>query len=438
MKISFLSGTRADYSKIKPYINYLLKNQKDKEIYIFITGMHILKKYGSTGQEIRRDFGKKCHLVFDKTFKETNTSQEAAHILASYDHHLQKDRIDFVFVHGDRPEALSGAIAARLNNIPLCQIEAGDLSGSIDDSIRHAITKLAHRFLIADKAAQKVLLLSGENKENIFIVGNSSLTNDFPGDKTLLKKYHIPFDRYAILIYHPVTTLNASAIKSEIQTLMQHLSRSGLNYIVIMPNNDLNHQIILDEYQKYKNNSHFCFFKSLPIEVFTSLLKKAQFLIGNSSCGLKEAPYYSVPVIDIGLRQQNRFIKNTYFHHLRSFNQLNKLITKLTASKRNGTSPDFKTLFLKRLKNAFSCSFWQPPIQKDLFASSGKIRLKYFLCAFLCLLGLCFLFGIYHHPKITILKWFGGLSYPTYFYGNSCGKDPLSANAKKTHFYFFK
>ena len=335
MKISFLSGTRADYSKIKPYITYLLENQKDKEIHLFVTGMHMLKKYGNTHQEVENDFNGSCHITLDKDFSEQNTSQEMAHTISAYDKHLRRDHIDFVFVHGDRPEALAGAIAARLNNIPVCQIEAGDLSGSIDDSIRHAITKLAHRFLVSDAQAKQILLQLGESPKDIFVIGNSSLANDIAETTNIFQSYDIPFEKYAILIYHPVTTLSTEKIQNEIQILMKKLAESKQNYVVIMPNNDLNHQIILDEYQNYQDSEHFRFFASLPLDIFTNLLKKAQFLVGNSSCGIKEAPYYQVPVIDIGMRQQNRHnnLKSKYFNHLDSLENLNELIDKICSKK---------------------------------------------------------------------------------------------------------
>ena len=373
MRISFLSGTRADYSKIKPYIEYL-KTKKNAEIYLFVTAMHVLPKYGNTYQEIQKDFGKKCHVILDKTFSESNTSQEFAHIISAYDKHLRNHKIDFVFVHGDRPEALAGAITCRLNNIPLCQIEAGDQSGSIDDSIRHAITKLAHRFLVSDKMAENILLKLSEDKKNIFVTGNSSLANKFKIDHFKPSDYNIPFTEYAILIYHPVTTVQARFIQKEIRTLMKCLIQSGLNYVVIMPNNDLHNQIILKEYDKNKRNEHFCFFKSLPTDIFTNLLINAQFLIGNSSCGIKEAPYYHIPVIDIGTRQQNRYqhLDSKYFHHVNSVSKIPNLIREICRQKSKGKTNHFRQSFFKKLGHVFKPSFWNPNIQKTPIPAQKK------------------------------------------------------------------
>ena len=365
IRISFLSGTRADYSKIKPYIEYL-SDRPDTDIFVYATGMHMLAKYGKTYQEIEKDFKGRIHIVLDPSFRETTTSQETAHIISAYDKHLTADKIEFVFVHGDRPEALAGAIAARLNNIPLCQIEAGDLSGSIDDSIRHAITKLSHQFLVSDKAAETILLQLGEEKSHIFITGNSSLANIIP-PLTAADKRKIPYDKYAILIYHPVTTLSAKDIQKEVKTLMRELDHSGLNYVVILPNNDLNHRVILDEYKKYTQNPRFCFFKSLPLELFTALLKQAQFLVGNSSCGIKEAPYYQVPCIDIGSRQHNRYwdLNLSCFHHTDTAQDLNVLIQKIIRQQKKKRLLSFRQLFFNRLNRVFTPDFWHPNIQKE-------------------------------------------------------------------------
>ena len=97
--ISFISGTRADYGKIKPYIDFLC-NQENKKVFVFTTGMNMLKKYGSTYKFIKSDLKKKCIVRTDKKFKPTSTALETAHILKTYDKHLKKDKIDFIFVHG--------------------------------------------------------------------------------------------------------------------------------------------------------------------------------------------------------------------------------------------------------------------------------------------------------------------------------------------------
>ena len=362
INISFLSGTRADYGKIKPYIEYLLQ-KNNIQIHLFLTGMHTQNKYGKTYTEIEQDLGSVCHIINDIDICEIDTSTETAHIIKSYSDHLKTDKIDFVFIHGDRSEAMAGALAAVFNNIPICHIEAGDLSGSIDDSLRHAISKLSHRFFVADKQAKSLLIQMGESENSIHIVGNSSLAN-IPIQK--IQNHTFPSQNYGILIYHPTTTISADIIQSEISQIMKALVNDQRSYVIIMPNNDLNHQIILDVYKQYQTNPKFAFFKSLPFGTFQYLLKNADVLIGNSSCGVKEAPYLGTHVIDIGIRQQNRYthLDLPTFKHLNNIGKLPQILSKLPSLSKSISHEHYRKQFFKTLDAIITDNFWQPALQK--------------------------------------------------------------------------
>ena len=364
--ISFISGTRADYGKIKPYIDFLC-NQENKKVFVFTTGMNMLKKYGSTYKFIKSDLKKKCIVRTDKKFKPTSTALETAHILKTYDKHLKKDKIDFVFVHGDRPEVLAAAQAAVFNNIPVCHIEAGDFSGSVDELIRHATSKLSHRFLVADERAKQTLLQMGEKEDSIFITGNSSLAfkieDPTKKELSLLNSYK----NYGVLIYHPVTTLDKKILKEEIDSLMSALDKSEKDYVVILPNNDLGSEIILKTYQKYATNEKFHFIKSFSFNAFNYVLKNADFLIGNSSCGIKEAPFYQVPVIDIGCRQNNRFehLNLKDFYHLNDLSKIEETILKIQNKKKKPIKYHYREAFFKTLKKVFTDDFFDVKVQKE-------------------------------------------------------------------------
>ncbi len=371
--ISFISGTRADYGKIKPYIDFLVQ-QKDTKVFVFITGMNMLKKYGSTYKHIQKDLKKNCTIILDKKFQELGAALEMAHIIQAFDNHLKKEEISFVFVHGDRPEVLAASSTAVLNNIPVCHIEAGDLSGSVDELIRHATSKLASRFLVADKQAEQILLQLGEERTSIHITGNSSLSFliNPPTPKETAQLNQIK--NYGILLYHPVTTLKKSVLKKEAVTLMQQLEITQKEYIVIAPNNDLGSDIILKTYQQYQHNKKFHFFKSLSFEAFNYALKNADFLVGNSSCGIKEAPFYGVPVINIGCRQNNRFqhlmLKN--FYHLDSPDNLSDVISKIKKSTTEKRTINYREDLFKKLESIFTEEFFNAKIQKPF----QKISLK--------------------------------------------------------------
>ena len=363
--ISFISGTRADYGKIKPYIDFL-SEEKEKNVFVFTTGMNMLKKYGSTYKFIKNDLKKKCTIRIDKSFKPSSTALETAHIIKAYDKHLRKDKIDFVFVHGDRPEVLAATQAAIFNNIPVCHIEAGDFSGSVDELIRHATSKLSQRFLVGDELAKKTLLQMGEKEDSIFITGNSSLAFQIEEptkqELTILNSYQ----NYAVLIYHPVTTLSPQTVREEISSLMQELNETDKDYIVILPNNDLGSEIILKAYQKYATNKKFHFIKSFSFNAFNYLLKNADFLIGNSSCGIKEAPFYQVPVIDIGLRQHNRYdhLNLKDFYHLDDLSKIKETINLIQKRKKNPVKHHYREAFFKTLKKVFTDDFFDVKVQK--------------------------------------------------------------------------
>ena len=369
LNISFISGTRADYGKIKPYIDFLA-TKENKKIHVFVTGMNILKKYGETYKYIQEDLKDTTLLDIDKSFKEKTTLEELNHIITQYNQHVQKNKIDFVFVHGDRPEVLAACIVATFNNIPICHIEAGDISGSVDEAIRHASSKLSHRFLVCDNQAKNRLLKMGEHPNSIFITGNSSLAF-----KTKTSSLKIPFKSYAILIYHPVTTLSKETVKQEIEYILKNLDQAQKETIVILPNNDLNQDVIVESYKKYQKNKYFKFYKSLKFDDFQKVLKNADFLIGNSSCGIKEAPYYNVPVINIGCRQNKRFehlkLKN-FFHHQEN-EDLQKLIHNLTKKSRSKSKSKNKIKinaknFYNNLNHIFTDEFFNVKTQKTFYS----------------------------------------------------------------------
>lgn len=302
LNVSFITGTRADYGKIKPIIEYFL-SKNCFNIYIFVCGMHLQKKYGYTIKFVEKDFKKNCHIVKNKQDNCEDTTATTSVILKNYGKHLSNDNIDFVFVHGDRPDTLAAAMASSFHNIPVCHIEAGELSGSIDEALRHAVSKFSHKFLVSDNQAKKILCHLGENPKDVHVIGDTSLANNLIANR----RRSFLFFEYAILMYHPVTTLNPEYIHQDIQEIMSQLIATNLNYIVIMPNNDKYNEIIVQEYYLHKNNPRFKFYKSIPFDVFTDILKHSLFLVGNSSCAIKEAPYYNIPAIDIDERQNGRY-----------------------------------------------------------------------------------------------------------------------------------
>lgn len=306
-KILFLTGTRADFGKIKSLIQ-ILENHQDFEVFVFVTGMHLQKEYGYTLLEIERCGFTNVH-TFENHTHETTMDLTLAKTIEGLSAYVKDCRPDMIVIHGDRVEALAGAIVGSLNNILVSHVEGGEVSGTIDELIRHSTSKMSHVHFVSNESAKNRLMQMGELSESIFTIGSPDVdimfSNNLPDLKTAKDYYEIPFDTYAVVMFHPVTT-EAKEMQQYANDFVASLLEDTHNYVVIFPNNDLGSNTILQAYEKLKNNNRFRIFPSLRFEYFLTLLKKAQFIIGNSSAGIREAPYYGLPIINIGTRQQNR------------------------------------------------------------------------------------------------------------------------------------
>ncbi|PPK58425.1 UDP-N-acetylglucosamine 2-epimerase (hydrolysing) [Malaciobacter marinus] len=324
-RIVFLTGTRADFGKIKSLIKITQKS-KLFDVHIFATGMHMIAKYGKTIIEIEKS-GFKNIYPFINHDDIDHMDRNLAKTIDGFSHYILEIKPDLIVVHGDRIEAMAGAIVGSLNNILVTHIEGGEISGTIDELIRHSISKLSHIHLTSNEQAKKRLIQMGEDRNCIFNIGSPDLdvmnSKNLPTLKVVKKYYEIDFKEYAIVMFHPVTT-EMVKLKKQIKTFLNSLIKSDLNYIVIYPNNDMGSNIILEEYKKITDNNKFKIYPSLRFEYFLVLLKNAQFIIGNSSAGIREAPYYNIPTINIGNRQNNRVKSKT----IKSIDFIEKDITK--------------------------------------------------------------------------------------------------------------
>ena len=307
-KILFLTGTRADYGKIKSLMKQV-ENHKKFELYIFVTGMHMLSMYVSTWKEIEKDGFKNIYHFINQT---SNSHMDIAlsNTIIGLSNYISEIKPDMIVVHGDRLEGLAGAIVGAFNNIKVAHVEGGEVSGTIDESIRHAITKLSHIHLVSNDEAKNRIIQLGEPADNIFVIGSPDidimLSNHLPSLDEVKKRYEFDFENYAILMYHPVTT-EVEKLKANIKNVVDAVIESQRNYIVIYPNNDVGSHIILEEYERLLHNNHFRLYPSMRFEYFLTLLKHTDFMIGNSSAGIRETGIYCIPSIDIGNRQKGRY-----------------------------------------------------------------------------------------------------------------------------------
>lgn len=317
-KILFITGTRADYGKIKSLLK-TVEADPDFELYIFVSGMHLVDKLGSTYKEVLKDRYKNTYVDFSQA-NSGIMSFDLGDVISNLTNYVRKIKPDMIVIHGDRIDALAGAIVGALNNIVVGHIEGGELSGTIDESIRHANTKLSHFHFVSNEEAKGRLIQLGEEVKRIFVIGSPDidvmLSDKLPSFEEAKSRYEINFDKYGICMYHPVTT-EVDFLKEHIESLVSAMIESGKDYIVVYPNNDLGSDIIINEYERFKGNEHFRIFPSLRFEYFLVLLKHADFMLGNSSAGIRETGVYAVPSIDLGTRQQGRYSeKNKNLQHV--------------------------------------------------------------------------------------------------------------------------
>ena len=365
--IVFLSGTRADFGKLKSLIK-ISSEAKEFNVHIFATGMHLQEEYGYTVNEIVKSGFQNIH-TFSNHTEESTMDLTLAKTIEGLSSFVKDVKADLLIVHGDRVETLAGAIVGSLNNILVGHVEGGEVSGTIDELIRHSISKLSHIHFVANDEAKNRLLQMGELENHIYIIGSPDVdimfSENLPTIYETLEYYDIPYENYNILMYHPVTTERNN--KECATSLVQAVLEDEGNYIVIKPNNDMGSKEVNQALLELENNSRFSIFPSLRFEYFLVLLKHCNFIIGNSSAGVREAPYYGVNSIDIGKRQLNRAKSDSIIHTSNNKKDIAAAIQIVKEKERSDQNLSFgigqsDKLFVDLLK---SKSLWAIPCQKQ-------------------------------------------------------------------------
>ena len=366
--ILFVTGTRADFGKIKSLIRGV-DSDPAFQCSIFATGMHLLKKYGSTVHEIQKEGFTRIFPFFNQS---TDTSQfmdmTLAETIRGLSFYVSENPPDLLVVHGDRIETLAGAIVGALQGIRTAHIEGGEKSGTVDELIRHAVSKLAHIHFVSTNENKKRLIQMGEHENNIFVIGSPDIdimiNDNLPNINEVREYYNINFSKYCLFMYHPVVT-ELDIIEKNIHEVVEFMKMAKRNFVIVYPNNDTGSSIILKKLDELKGNSRFRIFPSIRFESFLTLIQHAQCVIGNSSCGIHEAPIYGIPTINIGSRQKNRFQCRSIFNVPEDRMQILNVLESLPAhcepvlAYGKGNS---KELFINALHDAM---IWETQLQKS-------------------------------------------------------------------------
>lgn len=301
----FVTGTRADFGKLEPLAS--AAQDAGFAVTFFVTGMHMLERYGLTKLEVHRMPGVTVHEFLNQRPGDPQDMVLAKTVIGFSDF-VKEHTPDLVIIHGDRVEALSCALVCATNYIRCAHIEGGEVSGTIDEIYRHCNSKLAsHHFVSSADAGRRVMAL-GEDASKIYAIGSPEL--DFHAGPSgisfadVKNRYDLPFDDFGVCVFHPVTS-EADTIGAQASALFETLDQSGHNFVVIAPNNDPGSDAIFAALAQLPKD-RFRVLPSMRFAHFSELMKAAQAMIGNSSAGVREAPFIGLPSLDIGTRQTNR------------------------------------------------------------------------------------------------------------------------------------
>jgi len=336
-KICVFISNRANYSSIKSVLIEIKKNKKIN-LQLIVGSGAILEKYGNVSNIIKNDGFKidsDISVMIEGSTPETMSKSTGLSII-ELSVVLKNLKPDLNIVIGDRYENFSFAVASAFLNIPIAHTMGGEISGTIDESIRHAITKFSHLHFTASKDAYKRVIKLGEVPRNVFLVGCpridlvkkvisskkkinfNQILKEGVGDKIDLNQ---PF---LMLSQHPVTTEFFSARKQIKETLLA-IKKINLPTIVFWPNPDAGSDEISKELRKWREfgqANKMYFVKNIVTEDYIRLMNKTSCLIGNSSSGIRESAFIGTPVVNIGTRQNNRTSANNVINSSNNFNQI--------------------------------------------------------------------------------------------------------------------
>ena len=307
-KILVVTGTRAEYGQLRSTMD-AIRAHHDLDLKLLVTGMHTLKSYGNTHEEIKKDGYTIDSVVPVREGGDMlqNLSQEIDGIR----NYCMNERPDCVLVLGDRDEPFAAAIVATHLNIPVAHIHGGDKSGpSVDESIRHTITKMAHiHFPGTHKSALNIRAM-GEEPWRIFEIGTvvlDILEKETLFDRTrVAQELHLdPVRAWLTVVQHPVAFASTTLPEQITPTIRALENFPEYEKIVLYPNSDTGTEIFVEAIQTLKG-SRYHVVKSLPRDVYMSAVKESDALIGNSSAGMVETSHLGTPTVDIGDRQKGR------------------------------------------------------------------------------------------------------------------------------------
>ncbi|MGP0565560.1 MULTISPECIES: UDP-N-acetylglucosamine 2-epimerase [unclassified Nitrospina] len=310
-KILYVTGTRADFGLLRSTLESVHRDP-DLDLALCVTGMHLSEHYGNTVKEIESSglrIAARVPVALDETSGASMARALGSELIGMVDA-FEFERPDAVLVLGDRGEQLAGALAAIHLNLPVVHLHGGERSGTVDEPVRHAISKLAHYHFVATETSFDRLVKMGERRDRIFITGAPGLD----GLKELVRHTRKdlcaaedldPAQPVALVLFHSVVQEIDSMARQTVH-LMEALVENGVQAVILLPNADAGGNHIRGVIEQYRNQKGLRVRVHMPREEFVSWLACADAMAGNSSSGIIEAASFGLPVVNIGTRQADR------------------------------------------------------------------------------------------------------------------------------------
>ena len=320
-RVCVVIGSRANYSSIKAGMR-AIRNHPDLELQLIVGASAVLDRYGSVVDVIERDGfipDARINIIVEGETPATMAKSTGLGLL-ELPTLFELFEPDVVVIVGDRFETMAPAVAAAYMNIPLAHTMGGEVSGTIDESIRHAVTKLAHLHFPANQAAADRIVRMGEDPDTVHVVGCPRLdlvdevvsAGNFVNDGWLEREGvggEIDLAKPFLLVsQHPVTT-EFGAGESQIDETLCAVRALDIQAIVLWPNVDAGSEDIARGMRKFREHydpQGVRFYKNFPVEIFVGLMKRAACLVGNSSAFIREGAFLGAPAVNVGSRQMGR------------------------------------------------------------------------------------------------------------------------------------
>lgn len=318
-KIAVVTSNRAEYGILTPLLKRI---DEDNELHLelIVTGAHLSKKYGNTVEQIREDDFSICATIpiLEDGNSALDISASIANAIRGFSRFFSCNKPDILVLLGDRTELLGVAIAAMNENIPIAHIHGGEVTeGAVDDCVRHALTKMSYIHFAGTEIYRKRIIQMGENPSRVFNVGTLGAENifnaPFLSESDIRSDLGVPSGmRYSVVTLHPETvgSVSPSSIAGILCECMKY--EKGYFFVVTAANSDLGGDTINEIFAEFADaNENVIFIYSLGMKRYLSALKYAEFVMGNSSSGIIEAPILGTPTINIGNRQLGRIMTDT-------------------------------------------------------------------------------------------------------------------------------